>query len=315
MAEEALALCLCFSGLAILSKTGGYTLAITTTVFGTIRSILIVTWGLSSLSTGPVPSYEEYKEKYYMPAMEKHADCDAQADYSKFLAFQSQSSNDGLIWLDFASQIILVIIGTLLLVFIMCCPTGVYRRTILSPIIVYGFIFLLIASMIMEIVAFAVFYPGRLLSPNTGFGLTSVILFPFKYLVMLAMCQWLFIGGENPGADTSADGRSSVVIVDDQKIPEIPVSEHGSEFKKSLVGTKADYSISRHPTARRNLEHPSDTYGVRVNVGDFMNSEPGSRSPLIQQDSGHQQGNGHEYPFERERRMTNDKGYRYSDRR
>ena len=46
-----------------------------------------------------------HKEKYYMPAMEKHADCDAQADYSKFLAFQSQSSNDGLIWLDFASQI------------------------------------------------------------------------------------------------------------------------------------------------------------------------------------------------------------------
>ena len=102
--------------------------------------------------------------------------------------------------------------------------------------------------MIMEIVAFAVFYPGRLLSPNTGFGLTSVILFPFKYLVMLAMCQWLFIGGERPDTG-STGGKSSVVIVDDQKISEISVSEHGSEFKKSLVGTKADYRMGFYLSA------------------------------------------------------------------
>ena len=95
--------------------------------------------------------------------------------------------------------------------------------------------------MIMEIVAFAVFYPGRLLSPNTGFGLTSVIVFPFKYLLLLFMCQWLFIGGERPETGSSTGG--SVVIVDDQHVPDIPVSEHGSEFKKSLVGIKADYRM------------------------------------------------------------------------
>ena len=96
--------------------------------------------------------------------------------------------------------------------------------------------------MIMEIVAFAVFYPGRLLSPNTGFGLTSVIVFPFKYVLLLFMCQWLFIGGERPETGSSTGG--SVVIVDDQHVPDTPaVSEHGSEFKKSLVGIKADYRM------------------------------------------------------------------------
>ena len=53
-----LALNLCCNCFSLASKTGGYILGTTTLILGTIRSILIVTWGLSTLSTGPIPTYK-----------------------------------------------------------------------------------------------------------------------------------------------------------------------------------------------------------------------------------------------------------------
>ena len=53
----ALALCLCYSGVKLASKTGATILGITVAVWGTIRAILIVTWGLSTLNNTEIPSY------------------------------------------------------------------------------------------------------------------------------------------------------------------------------------------------------------------------------------------------------------------
>ena len=245
-----------------------------------------------------------------MPAMEKHAECDAQADYEKFQAFQQQSSNNGLIWLDFASQIVLVVIGALLVVCICCLKSS--KNMIVNPLICYGFIFLLIVSLIMEIVVFSVFYPGRFLNPNSGFGLTSVIIFPFKYILLGYMCQWLWISGSDSKESYDAD-----VSVDDSPEYTPEPSIHGSEFKKSFQGIKADVSVSRPGTIiqRRDLSHPDDTYGVQVNLGSFLNENPNPRSPLIETQENYDNGGKHEYPFERERRLSKNTGYRYSDRR
>ena len=61
--------------------------------------------------------------------------------YAKFSAFQSQSQNNGLIWLDFSSQILLMVIG-LILMLALCLTSQPYKNTMVNPIVAYGFIVL-----------------------------------------------------------------------------------------------------------------------------------------------------------------------------
>ena len=172
-----------------------------------------------------------------MPELEKYAELDAAADYKIYLDTFDDQSSLGLLWLDITSQIVLICAGLFCWLTICigkCCAKSCWDLCISLSIrtenydlwsyiqpdgIVYSG--LILTSMILEIVAFAEAYPGRLLSPNTSFGIYSVATFAPKYILLLILCFLAFCADLDGDRDNNNnyDDNATHISVTTSKIP------------------------------------------------------------------------------------------------
>ena len=183
-------------------------LAIATIILSTLRAIILQTWGRFTIPTQPsIPmTFEEFSKWYHMPALQRIADRDASYDYKQYLDDYYANlgkDNFGLLWLEFSSQIWLLLVGLSLFVFISKTKRAVdkalkqfeyeivdqtYFRTKAALAI---YILLVIISMILDIVTMSLYYPGIFFSPSTGFGIWSSVRLILVYSYLLGHATYL----------------------------------------------------------------------------------------------------------------------------
>jgi len=153
-------------------------------LFGTLIAILVPLWGRSTFSD---LTYDEFRQAYFMPQKNRIADLEAQADFQEAM---SKKDMIGLLWLQFAANVLLVA-GGLILFWFNAKTEKAYD---------YAFIILCVICAVMEIVTFAVYYPGIFLDPKTAFGVFNVVVFTIKYLLLfLFSLLWFVLADlENP---------------------------------------------------------------------------------------------------------------------
>jgi len=127
-------------------------------IFGTLIAILVPLWGRSTFSD---LTYDEFRQAYFMPQKNRIADLEAQADFQEAM---SKKDMIGLLWLQFAANVLLVA-GGLILFWFNAKTEKAYD---------YAFIILCVICAVMEIVTFAVYYPGIFLDPKTAFGVLTL---------------------------------------------------------------------------------------------------------------------------------------------
>lgn len=155
-------------------------IGLTSVLFSVLIAILVPLWGRATFSD---LSYDEFRQAYFMPQKNRIADLEAQADFEEAM---SKKDMIGLLWLQFAANVLLAF-GGFLLFWFNAKTEKAYN---------YAFILLCLICAVMEIVTFAVYYPGIFLDPKTAFGVFNVVVFTIKYLLLLLFSVLWFLVAE-----------------------------------------------------------------------------------------------------------------------